>query len=75
VIHNVELLIYGTGLELNVINGGNVYDCRLQSIGPDGNDGNAISVNSCENIDYSNISILGGFNGIISIGAGSRKGR
>jgi hypothetical protein len=72
VIHNVELAILAQGLFLNNINGGNVYDCQFGNVGFLGNDGNAISENACENIQYSNISIYGAFLGIISITGGSR---
>jgi hypothetical protein len=72
VIHNVELLVFDEALGLSNINGGNVYDCQFESDGFDGNDGSAILENSCENIQYSNISIGGGFEGIISITGGPR---
>jgi hypothetical protein len=72
VIHNVYFLVFSEALGLSNINGGNVYDCQFQSDGLGGNDGNAISENSCENIQYSNISIGPGFEGIISIKGGPR---
>jgi hypothetical protein len=70
VIHNVEFYVFSGALGLSNINGGNVYDCKFQSAGSSlGNDGSAISENSCENIEYSNISIIGGFERMISITA------
>jgi hypothetical protein len=72
VIHNVELLVFDEALGLSNINGGTVSDCQFESDGFDGNDGSAILENSCENIEYSKISIGGGFEGIISITGGVR---
>jgi hypothetical protein len=72
VIHNVEFLVFDEALGLSNIDGGNVYDCQFESDGFDGNDGSAILQNSCENIQYSNISIGVGFDGIISITGGLR---
>jgi len=71
-IHNVKFFVYDVALGLTNVNGGNVSDCQFQSVSSFVNDGFAIGQGSCENIEYSNISIVDGFQTIISITGGTR---